>query len=360
VRRAVWIALAFAAFGAAAAGAADGPRLEPLAAGVAESLRGLSVVDDRVAWVSGTRGHVGRSTDGGATWTFARVPGFEERDFRDVEGFSAERALVVAVASPGVILETADGGASWTERFRDQRPGVFLDGLDCAGGRCAAFGDPLDGRFQVVVSEDGGRNWHAIEGPAALDGEAAFAASGRSIRIGADGRIRLGTGGAAARVLVETADGWQAAATPLAAGEATRGVFALAEVGDDRWVAVGGDFRAGGERAGSAAISDDGGRSWRPAGEPPGGYRSAVERIEGSRLLATGPSGTDESDDGGATWRALAPDGFHVVARARSGRLVLLAGADGRLARLRRPLRDPSSRPRSSPTRSRRGRRGRW
>lgn len=328
-------ALASALLAAAPAAADAGPRLEPLVSGVAESLRGLAVVDDRVAWVSGTRGHVGRTTDGGASWSFARVAGHEERDLRDVEAFSAERALVVAVASPGLILETVDGGATWTERFRDERPEVFLDGIDCAGERCVAFGDPIGGRFHLVVSDDAGRSWRAMEGPAALDGEAAFAASGRSIRIGADGRIRLGTGGAAARVLLETADGWQAATTPLAAGEATRGLFALAELGDGRWVAVGGDFRAEEERAGTAALSDDGGRTWRPAEALPGGYRSAVEPVGEQRLIATGPSGTDVSDDGGRTWRPLAADGFHVVARARSGALVLLAGADGRLARLR-------------------------
>jgi len=336
MQRSILLAAVAATALAAAPGAADsGRRLEPLASGVAESLRGLSVVDDRVAWVSGTRGHVGRTTDGGATWIFTRVAGHEERDLRDVEAFSAERALVVAVASPGLILETVDGGATWTERFRDERREVFLDGIDCAGERCVAFGDPIGGRYQVVVSDDSGRSWRPIEGPGALDGEAAFAASGRSIRLGADGRVRLGTGGAAARVLLETADGWQAAATPLAAGEATRGVFALAEVGAGRWVAVGGDFRAEGERAGSAAVSDDGGRTWRPAETPPGGYRSAVESLGGNRLLATGPTGTDASDDGGRTWRPLAADGFHVAARARTGELVLLAGADGRLARLR-------------------------
>jgi len=336
MQRSILLATLAATALAAAAGAADsGRRLEPLVSGVAESLRGLAVVDDSVAWASGTRGHVGRTTDGGSTWTFARVAGHEERDLRDIEAFSAERALVIAVAAPGLILETVDGGATWTERFRDERPEVFLDGIDCAGERCVAFGDPIGGRYQVVVSDDAGRSWRAIEGPAALDGEAAFAASGRSIRLGADGRIRLGTGGAAARVLLETAEGWQATTTPLAAGEATRGVFALAEVGDGRWVAVGGDFRAEGERAGTAAVSDDGGRTWRPAEEPPGGYRSAVEPVGEQRLIATGPSGTDESVDGGATWRGLSSDGFHVVARGRSGRLVLFAGADGRLARLR-------------------------
>ena len=36
--------------------------------GTTAELRGLSVVDRRVAWVSGTQGRFARTTDGGATW----------------------------------------------------------------------------------------------------------------------------------------------------------------------------------------------------------------------------------------------------------------------------------------------------
>ena len=68
---------------------------------------------------------------------------------------------------------------------------------------------------------------------------------------------------------------------------------------------------------------------------PPSGYRSSVEQLGDGTLITTGPNGTDLSADGGATWRSLSTEGFHVVTRARRGDLVLFAGADGRLARLR-------------------------
>jgi len=41
--------------------------------GTDASLRGVSAVDDRTAWVSGSKGTVLRTVDGGATWT--AVPG---------------------------------------------------------------------------------------------------------------------------------------------------------------------------------------------------------------------------------------------------------------------------------------------
>lgn len=313
--------------------------VESLVSGVAASLRGLSVVDARVAWASGAEGALGVTLDAGATWSFRPPAGLETRDFRDVHGFSAERALALAVGSPGLLVETTDGGATWIERWRDERPEIFLDGLDCAGGRCVAFGDPIDGRFVLLLSEDAGRSWRALAGPRALPEEAAFAASGRSIRLapGDPFGLALGTGGGSRPRLLLSEDGgatFRASQPPLAAGAASRGVFALARRDDGEWVAVGGDYREETARVGTAARSEGRGASFCPTATAPGGYRSAVEALPGGLLIATGPNGTDLSRDGGANWRALSTNGYHVVGASPDGALVLLAGAEGRLARL--------------------------
>src|SRR5262245_40010426 len=42
--------------------------------------RGLSAVSANVAWVSGTKGTYGRTTDGGKTWSVGTVPGAEKLD----------------------------------------------------------------------------------------------------------------------------------------------------------------------------------------------------------------------------------------------------------------------------------------
>ena len=42
--------------------------VEILSSGTNSSLRGLSVVNDNVVWVSGSNGTVGRTTNGGKTW----------------------------------------------------------------------------------------------------------------------------------------------------------------------------------------------------------------------------------------------------------------------------------------------------
>ena len=82
------------------------------------SIRGLSVVNDDVLWVSGANGMVGRSVDGGATFTWNKVEGFAKTDFRDIEAFDANTAIIMGIDTPAVILKTIDGGKSWKIVFQ--------------------------------------------------------------------------------------------------------------------------------------------------------------------------------------------------------------------------------------------------
>src|SRR5688500_789082 len=81
-----------------------------LNSGSKASLRGLSVVNDDVVWVSGSGGAVGRSIDGGETFTWTTVRGYEKIDFRDIEAFDKNTAIIMGIADPAYILKTTDGG----------------------------------------------------------------------------------------------------------------------------------------------------------------------------------------------------------------------------------------------------------
>jgi photosystem II stability/assembly factor-like uncharacterized protein len=157
--------------------------------------------------------------------------------------------------------------------------------------------------------------------PPALPGEGAFAASGTCLVVAPDGRAWFGSGGAkSARVFRSTDRGrtWTVSETPLAAGTPSAGLFSLAFRDAENGIAVGGDYKDPG-RADKpvVALTDDGGRTWRlPSGSSPGGYRSAVAYVPDTRgrtLVAVGPTGSDISSDGGATWRPLGTMGFHAV-----------------------------------------------
>src|SRR6188474_3611274 len=94
------------------------PKVEILNTGVKASIRGLSVVNNNVVWVSGSNGMVGKSLNGGKNWKWMTVKGFEKNEFRDIEAFDANTAIIVAIPDPenihpANILKTTDGGDTW-------------------------------------------------------------------------------------------------------------------------------------------------------------------------------------------------------------------------------------------------------
>jgi len=128
--------------------------------GTMTGLRGVSAVDAETAWASGAAGTVLRTTDSGRTWTSYKVPGAEAIDFRDIEAFDARTAIIMGIASPARMFRTEDGGATWTEVYRNAAAGMFLDAVDFAGPSDGwAVGDPIGGRIFLLTTSDGGRTW---------------------------------------------------------------------------------------------------------------------------------------------------------------------------------------------------------
>ncbi|MCW8379019.1 WD40/YVTN/BNR-like repeat-containing protein [Streptomyces justiciae] len=306
--------------------------------------RGLSAVSRTTAWVSGTQGTVLRTTDGGAGWRNVSPPGASDLQFRDIEAFDARRAVVLAIGEGEAsrVYRTEDGGATWTESFRNTDARAFYDCLTFLDRRHGlAMSDPVDGKFRILSTNDGGRSWKVLPNdgmPAALEGEAGFAASGQCLVSSGPKDVWLATGGAAhARVLHSADRGltWTAADTPIPAGDPAKGVFALAFRDRTHGLAVGGDYRADQASPQAGAVTGDGGRSWQPAATPPPAYRSGVAWLPHSRTaaLAVGPTGTDLTTDGGRTWRTVDTGSYDTV-DCTPDLGCWAAGEKGRVARL--------------------------
>lgn len=310
----------------------------------AARFRGLSAVSRNTAWLAGTQGTVLRTTDGGASWRNVSPPGAAELQFRDIEAFDARRAVVLAIGEGEAsrIYRTEDGGATWTESFRNTDAKAFYDCLTFFDHRHGlAMSDPVDGKFRILSTSDGGRSWKVLPNtgmPAALDGEAGFAASGQCLVSSGPRDVWLATGGAArARVLHSDDRGltWTASDTPIPAGDPARGVFALAFRDRAHGLAVGGDYRPDQSSPQAAARTGDGGATWRPAATPVNAYRSGVAWLPHSRsaALAVGPTGTDLTTDGGRTWRTVDTGSYDTVDCTVDGGC-WAAGEKGRVARL--------------------------
>lgn len=321
---------------------AQSPTVEILTSGTKTSLRGLSVVNDNILWVSGSGGVVGKSSNGGKTWKWITVPGFEKTEFRDIEAFDANVAVIMGIGEPAYILKTNDGGDTWKVVYENRDKGMFLDAMDFSTPRDGmVIGDPINGKAFIAFTHDSGNSWEVLpsaDNRAALDsGEAFFASSGTNLRLFENGQYYLASGGTRARLIGP--DG--TVVLPLLQGKESTGANSI-DIFDNgipikpgnRMVIVGGDFAADSSREKNCVYTTNGGKTWHAPKTPPHGYRSCVEYLSKKDLLACGLNGVDYSDDGGKNWQWISKEGFHVVRIARLGTTIYLAGNKGRVARI--------------------------
>jgi photosystem II stability/assembly factor-like uncharacterized protein len=304
------------------------------------SFRGLSVVDDSVVWVSGSQGTVGRTVTGGRLWQFHTVPGMEKADLRTLFAFDSLNALIGNAGSPAVLLRTIDGGKTWKEVYRNAHPDAFLDGVDFWDeNRGMVYGDPINRRLLLLKTTDAGQTWLELpeaKRPLLDSGEASFAASGTNIRGWGKSKVLIATGGWVSRIWFSENEGqsWKNLSVPILQGKASEGIFSVA-VQDKTWMVVGGDYLADTLRKQHIYYSANEGQNWTFPKEPTLGYRESVEFIKENIWLSTGPSGTEQTLNGGVTWQSISKiRGFHVLRKARKGKTVFLAGGKGLLGRM--------------------------
>jgi hypothetical protein len=308
------------------------------------SFRGMGIGADGAIWVSGSKGTIGKSADEGKTWHWVKPAGFEKRDFRDIEGFDAKTALAMAVDSPGIIIKTIDGGASWKVVYENHSPGIFLDDMcfrNKMEGICA--GDPLeDGRLVIIATRDGGTTWEsvdAVQRPQVEKGEAMFAASGGNISTHpTDNQAYiLVTGGMLSRLwtLYPFKKGKKpnGLTLPVKQGGQMTGANAVFVSGQYIMVAAG-DY--------NEPARSDSNFTIKYKNRPPklielaGGYRSSIADNGNGQRVACGINGISIHDAPFASyplpWRVVSSESFHVVRTITGNNAFWLAGSRGRIA----------------------------
>lgn len=311
-------------------------KIEILTSGTKTSLRGLSVVSDAVIWVSGSSGTVGKSIDGGKTWEWITVKGFEKRDFRDIEAFDKKTAIIMAVDTPAHILKTVDGGKNWKVVYTNRTAGMFLDAMDFFDkNHGIIIGDPIKGNTFIAATTNKGESWIPfanVSRPNCDSGEAYFAASGTNIKYFKDKTYRAVSGGKSSNVQ----DGFNTIHLPIMQGKETTGANSIAAWDKEFYIVVGGDFANDKKGIDNCAFTTDGGKTFKTPRVYPGGYRSCVEFITKKELIACGTSGVDISLDSGNSWALISNESFHVCQKAKSGKVVFLAGGNGKIGILRK------------------------
>jgi len=319
---------------------AQQPVITVLDSGHKVSLRGLSVVNDNVVWASGSNGTVARSINGGKTFEWLTVQGYEKRDFRDVEAFDENTAVIMGVDEPAVILRTTDGGKSWLPAFIDTTKGMFLDAMNFSGKTGVVVGDPINNHVFVAYTKDGGETWHKTDTKGTTitlqKDEAFFASSGTNVKVVTDAssstnQVLFVSGGSRSRLINDDV----MTDMPLLQGSASQGANSIDVLGEEA-VVVGGDFAHDTVSHDNCVLFNITGSNItfnRPQ-TPPHGYRSCVAFISKKQLITCGTSGVDISKDGGKNWQLISSQSFHVCQKAKRGGAVFLAGGGGRIARL--------------------------
>ncbi len=318
--------------------------LKQLTSGKNTSMRGISVISDQIAWVSGSSGHIGKTLDGGATWVWTQPKGYEKLDFRDIEAFDDQNAIIVNAGSPAYILVTADGGQSWKETYKNTDSLIFLDGMGFWNrNEGIIFGDPINNKMQLLKTTDGGLTWNNISDNLKKNlaiGEAGFAASGTTIRTNNDGKVWIASGGKVSNIYYSSNYGkkWKVYHCPIIQGESSTGPFSIGFSDTKMGIVVGGNYLKDKENSNHILLTTNGGKTWTKPVTPVLGFRSAVEHIKGQLWFATGSSGTDYSADGGQNWTNISKLNFNALQKAKNGNLVLLTGNRGQIYQLVLPL----------------------
>lgn len=298
------------------------------------SIRGLSVVSDKIIWVSGNNGMVGLSVDGGEKWKWIHVETFGNTDFRDIEAFNATTAVMMSVAEPAYILKTVDAGETWEVVYENKTKGIFMDAMEFWNEQSGiVIGDPINGTFFIARTFDGGQTWRQIpieNCPASDSGEACFASSGTNVRTLGKDEACFVSGGLRSRLFIRD----EQIDLPILQGTQSTGANSVAVKNKKTFIVVGGDFTMKDSTEKNCCITNDGGKKWIAPKVAPHGYRSCVEYVGGNTWVCCGLNGVDYSKDNGKTWNLISKESFNVCRKSKDGKSIFLAGIDGKIGKM--------------------------
>ncbi|MGB3179869.1 MAG: YCF48-related protein [Cyclobacteriaceae bacterium] len=307
------------------------------------SYRGMHVLSDSLVWMSGPEGTILRTSNGGGSWERLPPPPAHSLDYRTLWAFDDQTAVIGTAGQPALIYRTEDGGTSWQEVYRDSTGEAFFDALlfgdDSVG---IMMSDPVEGKFLLLATVYGGREWRPVPAeavPDAIAGEAGFAASNSGMIALGDSVLMFATGGSKVRVirLDGSQPGWYPVELPMEATSEARGVYSMAHNARGYVVAVGGDYTKVEEEENNLVVSADGGLTWeRIDGSGLRGYRSGVAYVPGTdaTFVAVGTSGMDITRDGGQSWEPLSDLKLNAIRMAPSGKVGWAVGPEGNLVKL--------------------------
>jgi len=161
------------------------------------------------------------------------------------------------------IYKTTDGGQTWRLQYTDKRKEFFLDTIACLTAlRCLALGDPIDGKFLLLLTIDG-EHWNTLPRDRCPRPFLPKAHSPQAILASCFPATIFFSELAAlphASSTPLTRDSPGRLQTPIAHGNASSGIFSIASTNGNQVVVVGGDYQDPERASRSRRNSSDRGR----------------------------------------------------------------------------------------------------
>jgi photosystem II stability/assembly factor-like uncharacterized protein len=262
------------------------------------------------------------------------VNGFEKTDFRDIEAFDSNTALIMGIDCPAIILKTIDGGNNWFKVFEDTTKGMFLDAMFFKNDKEGkVIGDPINGKLFMASTNNAGDLWQVNDGIKMDSGEACFASSGSNILLTKDNKKHkefIITGGLQSNLYIDRIKN----KIPLLQGKESTGANSIGYNYKNTLIIVGGDFNKKDSIFGNIAITRNNGKTWQHTKRPPSGYRSCISFINKRNWVTCGLNGVDYTKDDGRHFSKISDIGFHVCQKSKNGTSVFFAGSNGKIGKL--------------------------
>lgn len=237
-------------------------------------------------------------------------------DFRSI-AITDKGVLVMCVANPALMYRFSKDLLNKQLVYQENNQKVFYDAMKFwNNNEGMVLGDPIDGVFSILFTNDGGLNWNKRSpeySPKALDGEAVFATSNSNIN-SKNNKLWFVSGGKAARVFISSDKGvsWKSYPTPIVQGKAMTGIFTADFFDNSIGIIAGGDYDHLNQNFSNKAITTNGGKTWKLISDNKAfGYTSCIQFVPGTKgrgIVSVGASGIYYSNDKGANWTQLSAD----------------------------------------------------
>ncbi|MFT6867759.1 MAG: photosystem II stability/assembly factor-like uncharacterized protein [Cyclobacteriaceae bacterium] len=307
-------------------------------------LQAVSIVDEKVTWVSGQQATFGRTKDQGETWQIFQHPS-DTLQFRDIHAFDADHIILMSAgqgsSSRIMLFDTPTN--IFTESYVMPYEKGFLNTIEFWDAqRGLAFGDSFNNELFILKTDDGGQTWDRIDPeklPSAGTGEGGFAASGTCISVTEGGNAFIGTGaGGVSQILISSdfGESWESRNSPMIKGEMA-GIFSIRMMDKTTGMIAGGDLSQMEAKTNNLFLTSDQWLNSVPTNQPftTGPlYGSDLINIKGQKLaIICGPAGIDYSLDFGKHWVNLDSGNYWSVKMHVSG-YGYAVGTDGKIMKI--------------------------